>query len=255
MRVFCLYGVGKSTERAYHFDQSPVPKSGPLSPSSSPVMGTDGAQEESGNGANGERSSLLTKRSSISNRVSSPNASTFAGVVLNDGDGTVPLVSLGYMCVEGWQDRSRNPAGVRIVTKEYQHLEKATPTTFPHAVADDTLGAAAPAPPASPPTDKAPPQNLESLSGFRRWARQSGLEDVANHVGRTAASVAAVLYRDGVLRGGLNVLRKAGGATADHVDILLNEGACLYVCDRVHVRVLWVWVSVESKVTLLLLQS
>jgi phospholipid:diacylglycerol acyltransferase len=43
------------------------------------------------------------------------------GVRLADGDGTVPLVSLGYMCARGWKTRERNPAGMQVVTREYPH--------------------------------------------------------------------------------------------------------------------------------------
>lgn len=40
------------------------------------------------------------------------------GVNMGEGDGTVSLISLGGMCVEGWKRKTWNPAGVRIVTKE-----------------------------------------------------------------------------------------------------------------------------------------
>eukprot|EP00931_Biecheleriopsis_adriatica_P064573 TRINITY_DN39334_c0_g1_i1.p1 TRINITY_DN39334_c0_g1~~TRINITY_DN39334_c0_g1_i1.p1 ORF type:complete len:645 (+),score=98.69 TRINITY_DN39334_c0_g1_i1:37-1971(+) len=42
-----------------------------------------------------------------------------AGVSHTDGDGTVPLVSLGYMCSNGWRDFSElNPANISVWTKE-----------------------------------------------------------------------------------------------------------------------------------------
>ncbi len=40
------------------------------------------------------------------------------GVKLGEGDGTVSLLSLGAMCVEGWKRKRWNPAGIRIVTTE-----------------------------------------------------------------------------------------------------------------------------------------
>lgn len=35
-----------------------------------------------------------------------------------EGDGTVSLLSLGAMCVEGWKRKRWNPAGMKVVTIE-----------------------------------------------------------------------------------------------------------------------------------------
>lgn len=43
------------------------------------------------------------------------------GVRKGDGDGTVPLVSLGLMCRKGWKDTKLNPGGIEIVTHELKH--------------------------------------------------------------------------------------------------------------------------------------
>ncbi|KAI8473073.1 MAG: hypothetical protein J3K34DRAFT_412117 [Monoraphidium minutum] len=43
------------------------------------------------------------------------------GVQLSDGDGTVPLLSLGALCEGGWRRRSLNPGGARVVVREYPH--------------------------------------------------------------------------------------------------------------------------------------
>ena len=40
------------------------------------------------------------------------------GVKMGEGDGTVSLLSLGAMCVEGWKRERWNPAGIKIVTTE-----------------------------------------------------------------------------------------------------------------------------------------
>jgi hypothetical protein len=42
------------------------------------------------------------------------------GVFLTDGDGSIPLLSLGSMCVNGWQQRRFNPSGMRVVTREFE---------------------------------------------------------------------------------------------------------------------------------------
>lgn len=68
------------------------------------------------------------------------------------------------------------------------------------------------------------PMSSETVSGMRKWLETAGLTDLGSRIGAAAAAVAASLMHDGLLRGGLNVLRQGGGATADHVDILLNTG-------------------------------
>jgi len=44
------------------------------------------------------------------------------GVASSDGDGTVPLASLGYMCTHGWRDiQALNPSRIPVWTKEFEH--------------------------------------------------------------------------------------------------------------------------------------
>lgn len=83
-KLHCLYGVGKATPRTIRF--------APLTPNA------DARRTE--------------RRFEISRK---------GGVIDGDGDGTVPLVSLGYMCVEGWASAKLNPARLKVVTKEYVH--------------------------------------------------------------------------------------------------------------------------------------
>lgn len=40
------------------------------------------------------------------------------GVKMGEGDGTVSLLSLGAMCVEGWKRKRWNPAGMEVITVE-----------------------------------------------------------------------------------------------------------------------------------------
>lgn len=45
------------------------------------------------------------------------------GVSRTAGDSTVPLVSLAYMCHNGWRDfKELNPSGVKVYSREFQHL-------------------------------------------------------------------------------------------------------------------------------------
>ena len=41
---------------------------------------------------------------------------------MGEGDGTVSLLSLGAMCVEGWKHKRWNPAGLKVVTVEVRLL-------------------------------------------------------------------------------------------------------------------------------------
>ncbi|XP_063933249.1 uncharacterized protein LOC135145050 isoform X2 [Zophobas morio] len=43
------------------------------------------------------------------------------GVRFSEGDGTVPLISLGYLSAKQWRTRSHNPAGSKIITHEIAH--------------------------------------------------------------------------------------------------------------------------------------
>lgn len=43
------------------------------------------------------------------------------GVKFGLGDGTVPLLSLGAMCVRGWKDDRWNPARIPVITHEFKH--------------------------------------------------------------------------------------------------------------------------------------
>jgi len=88
MKIFCLYGVGKPTERSYFYKENEQKCSNiPF------VINTE-----------------------INNH---PNTSF--GVQNGEGDGTVPYLSLNYMCSEGWKNPLYNPSGIEIVTREYKH--------------------------------------------------------------------------------------------------------------------------------------
>jgi phospholipid:diacylglycerol acyltransferase len=43
------------------------------------------------------------------------------GVILGEGDGTVNLLSVGYMCNKGWNMHRYNPAGVKVKVYEMPH--------------------------------------------------------------------------------------------------------------------------------------
>lgn len=87
LRIFCFYGVGKSTERSYFYREDQDPNS-----SLNVTMDT----------------SIMT-------------GTVDHGVILGEGDGTVPLLSNGYMCAKGWHIKRFNPARVKIKVYEMPH--------------------------------------------------------------------------------------------------------------------------------------
>jgi len=89
MKIYCLYGVGKDTERAYYYERKKESYDGELS--------------------------IDTTQNNKDSKIN-------FGVQLTEGDGTVPLISLGYMCVKGWKNPIYNPSGMKVITREYQHI-------------------------------------------------------------------------------------------------------------------------------------
>lgn len=87
LKIFCFYGVGKSTERSYFYREDGDPNS----------------------------SLNVTMDTSLT------MGAIDHGVIPGEGDGTVPLLSNGYMCAKGWHIRRFNPAGVKIKVYEMLH--------------------------------------------------------------------------------------------------------------------------------------
>lgn len=87
LKIFCFYGVGKSTERSYFYREDQDPNS----------------------------SLNVTMDTSLT------MGSVNHGVIPGEGDGTVPLLSNGYMCAKGWHIKRFNPAGVKIKVYEMPH--------------------------------------------------------------------------------------------------------------------------------------
>ncbi|KAI5310309.1 hypothetical protein KEM55_008687 [Ascosphaera atra] len=90
LKIYCFYGVGKPTERAYFYrDETPE----------------------------------FSKKANIAidTALNSEDGLIDHGVVMNEGDGTVNLLSLGYMPVKGWKMKRYNPAGVKVTVYEMPH--------------------------------------------------------------------------------------------------------------------------------------
>ncbi|ORY11790.1 Lecithin:cholesterol acyltransferase-domain-containing protein [Clohesyomyces aquaticus] len=87
LKIYCFYGVGKETERAYYYKEDTDPLS----------------------------------KTNVTIDTGYSNGITDRGVVMGEGDGTVNLLSTGYMCAKGWKMKRYNPAGVQIKTFEMPH--------------------------------------------------------------------------------------------------------------------------------------
>lgn len=97
LKIYCFYGIGKPTERAYYYKETNNLSQGNIN-------------------------------ISIDTSVSTPNGklqqlgSVDRGVIFGEGDGTVNLVSTGFMCAKGWRNIKRyNPGNVKIKTYEMPH--------------------------------------------------------------------------------------------------------------------------------------
>jgi phospholipid:diacylglycerol acyltransferase len=94
LKIYCFYGVGKPTERSYFYRPSPPHPN--LTAVTEPVP------------------------ISIDTSITTPHISN--GIIPGEGDGTVNLLSTGYMCAHGWRHIKRyNPAGIKVKTYEMPH--------------------------------------------------------------------------------------------------------------------------------------
>lgn len=91
MNVYCMYGYGLPTERMFHY-------------------GRNGADVD------GDVSFVMTAVED------NPLEGIQLGIKMTMGDGSVPLLSLGYAFAELWKEGSHlNPGNARVTTREYQH--------------------------------------------------------------------------------------------------------------------------------------
>ena len=99
MKIYCLYGVGIETERAYYYQRN---------------------REE---GGEGRVPGLLDPPIMLNASVTDESHNVSYGVRYTDGDGSVPLLSLGYICADAWQRKETglNPSGTKVITREYEH--------------------------------------------------------------------------------------------------------------------------------------
>ncbi|KAI0157059.1 LACT-domain-containing protein [Hypoxylon sp. FL1284] len=88
LKIYCFYGVGKPTERAYYYRAPEFPGLTNLNVTIDTGLTVDDIDH---------------------------------GVIMGEGDGTVNLISSGYMCSKGWHMKRYNPAGAQITVVEMPH--------------------------------------------------------------------------------------------------------------------------------------
>nr|ODN93004.1 phospholipid:diacylglycerol acyltransferase [Cryptococcus depauperatus CBS 7855] len=150
MKIYCLYGHGKETERSYWYMQGEYEQDESRSDAED-----EGAYCDASDPSNGCDNSILnhtalefplTRRHWIDSAVTvkGSNPEVRSGVKFGDGDGTIPIVSLGSMCVRGWNGTTRwNPSGIKVITQEYKHSPESMDIRGGAQTADhvDILGA------------------------------------------------------------------------------------------------------------------
>lgn len=98
MKIYCMYGTGVETERAYYYKRN--------LDGGDPNLDTD-----------------IPLPVLLDGQVFDEERNVSYGVRFSDGDGTVPLVSLGYICVDAWQRKNSglNPSNSEVITREYRN--------------------------------------------------------------------------------------------------------------------------------------
>ncbi|KAF8895699.1 phospholipid/diacylglycerol acyltransferase [Gymnopilus junonius] len=121
MKIYCVYGHGKDTERSYWYARGEYEQN-----ESYPNSEHAECEEPDSQGCINRRPPLDLPLSHISwidaaytNETTWPKVRN--GVKFGEGDGTVSLLSLGAMCVEGWKRKRWNPAGIKVTTVELPH--------------------------------------------------------------------------------------------------------------------------------------
>ncbi|KAK8864610.1 hypothetical protein IAR55_001860 [Kwoniella newhampshirensis] len=128
MKIYCLYGHGKETERSYWYMQGEYEHDDTRADGAEDTAYCDASDPSNQcDNSTTQRTALdfpLARKhwidAAITVKGSLPEVRS--GVKFGDGDGTIPVLSLGSMCVRGWNGTTKwNPGGIKVVTQEYKH--------------------------------------------------------------------------------------------------------------------------------------
>jgi phospholipid:diacylglycerol acyltransferase len=119
MKLYCLYGAGVPTERSYHYKADCEKLNNEQTCSGS--IKDNSIAIQCSNDTNSEEPSEWS--AAIDTSVYDEQKDLQYGVRFSDGDGTVPLLSLGYMCRKWAEPHSvHNPSGIPVYTRERKHV-------------------------------------------------------------------------------------------------------------------------------------
>ncbi|KAG1794325.1 Lecithin:cholesterol acyltransferase-domain-containing protein [Suillus plorans] len=121
MKMICVYGHGKETERSYWYAHGPHDHEESfveVDPSTC-TEPTDKCKHTLRPPLDSSFSRANWIDSDYTQETTTPKVRN--GVKMGEGDGTVSLLSLGAMCVEGWKRPRWNPGGIKVTTVELPH--------------------------------------------------------------------------------------------------------------------------------------
>ncbi|KAF8653345.1 hypothetical protein AX16_004045 [Volvariella volvacea WC 439] len=126
MKIYCVYGHGKETERSYWYAIGEETTSSVQDGSDNrPVIESTPVCTDQASGDCVDADTALSRPLSSWIDAEYTDESIIPrvrnGVKVGEGDGTVSLLSLGAMCVEGWKRPRWNPARIKITTVELPH--------------------------------------------------------------------------------------------------------------------------------------
>jgi phospholipid:diacylglycerol acyltransferase len=107
LKIYSLYGIGAPTERSYFYRHN--------------LEDAQSAADNDNQNGDGRRAS--DPPFILDTSVDDPGRNVSHGIRYADGDGSVPLLSLGYMTAGPWRDRKSglNPSNCRSIIREYVH--------------------------------------------------------------------------------------------------------------------------------------
>ncbi|KAG8885161.1 hypothetical protein FRB97_001979 [Tulasnella sp. 331] len=123
MKIFCLYGHGKETERSYWYARGEYEQDEIMADAMEPICLNTTECDALSQTSRIPFDLPLSRQTWIDALVTQETMSpkTKNGVKIGEGDGTVPTISLGAMCVDGWKRKRYNPAGIKTVTYEVRY--------------------------------------------------------------------------------------------------------------------------------------
>jgi len=250
LKIFSLYGVGQRAERSYHYEGvRAAPDTSWATAMTHPrEVDVFGLREMNKQGALGVDESpsgyglpsQVYMPLHVHSGLEVEDAGVQNGVAQVAGDSTVPLMSMAYMCLRGWAHKERNPAGISCVAREYSTNKS---TEAPPGVSGPTPATASSGDAAAAAAGSASGATGAAASTFAAWlsslrkglsvprkmlsSTRSMLADMQSASLSAASSalqqLAYAVAEEGLLRGGLDLMRAGSAEAGDHVDVLLNK--------------------------------